>query len=165
MCLDYIITISFDFDLSGRPGTYTTPPLSGCTHMARTLADLAPPTWGVPFIFLYTARSLSIAIYFVFTCSCLHILVLMYLVIRLPLLLSVRRRPCVLASPSSSCVVVQLLCRLGLLPTPHMFPRHCSRATAAASFSFYYTSYHRHTVPSQQCSVTPLNILILGNTS
>jgi hypothetical protein len=49
--------------------------------MARTLADLAPPAVdiGAPFILLYTARSLLIAIYFVFTCSCLYILVLMYL--------------------------------------------------------------------------------------
>jgi hypothetical protein len=128
--------------------------------MARTLADLAPPAvdMGAPFILLYIARSLLIAIYFVFTCPCLHILVLMYLTCsshdRPPFLVYIghgvgQNKPC-----RSTVILILSVCirvlassssKLWSSSTLDFFPRHFSlrpRALAASS-SFY----HVHAVP------------------
>jgi hypothetical protein len=143
-----------------------------CTHMARTLADLAPPAvgMGVPFILLYAARSVLIAIYFVLTCSCLHILVLMYLTCSShdrPLFLvykvhsvcqnktlsfdchscpsvSLHRLP--LRVLSSSTRSVEVSTPLDFFPR-HSFPRHFSlRSRALAASSSFYQRVPCHNI-------------------
>jgi hypothetical protein len=168
------ITFPLTLTYQGRPSTYT--PRCGVaatlyaygSRARRTLADLAPPTvdmGGAIYLYLSLHRAITPDCYLL----CVHMLMSSH---SCP---DVSRHLIAIAPVRSSSPVcarvafIELCGHTAPVSTPpdfflrHLFPRHCSRATAAASFSFH----HRHTVPSQcsQCSVTLLNIVILGNTS